>query len=204
MIARWSRPRFWNKIDQGSNPGRRTCFYVCWRALLISCWLCSSTAQVSIFVSGPGTTRLLNVHPDCVLAVFPADSPLPAASRLEWLTTCGERRGGSVLPLYFCEFWWSVARDLRSSRVRHVLPRGVWCCSRTVFLSLDGNPCGRARRRCEAAAIHRVHSLIFGQTLSATSVSEADPALAPDATAASRSTNSHFGPFCSPHAPPLP
>ncbi|CAM9142835.1 unnamed protein product [Ectocarpus sp. 4 AP-2014] len=44
--------------------------------------------EVSIFVSGPGTTRLLNVHPDCVLAVFPADTSLPAPSRLEWLTTC--------------------------------------------------------------------------------------------------------------------
>eukprot|EP00752_Nemacystus_decipiens_P008272 g7396.t1 len=44
--------------------------------------------EVSIFVSGPGTTRLLNVHPDCVLAVFPADSPLPAPSRLEWLKAC--------------------------------------------------------------------------------------------------------------------
>lgn len=46
--------------------------------------------QVSIFVSGPGTTRLLNVHPDCILAVFPADTPLPTPSRLEWLTGCGE------------------------------------------------------------------------------------------------------------------
>lgn len=46
--------------------------------------------QVSIFVSGPGTTRVLNVHPDCVLAVFPADTPLPTPSRLEWLKTCGE------------------------------------------------------------------------------------------------------------------
>ncbi|CAM9122809.1 unnamed protein product [Ectocarpus sp. 12 AP-2014] len=45
--------------------------------------------EVSIFVSGPGTTRLLNVHPDCVLAVFPADTSPPAPSRLEWLTTCG-------------------------------------------------------------------------------------------------------------------
>ncbi|CAM9502581.1 unnamed protein product, partial [Ectocarpus fasciculatus] len=44
--------------------------------------------EVSIFVSGPGTTRLLNVHPDCVLAVFPADTSPPAPSRLEWLTTC--------------------------------------------------------------------------------------------------------------------
>eukprot|EP00903_Cladosiphon_okamuranus_P019218 g17672.t1 len=44
--------------------------------------------EVSIFVSGPGTTRLLNVHPDCVLAVFPVDTPLPTPSRLEWLTTC--------------------------------------------------------------------------------------------------------------------
>lgn len=46
--------------------------------------------QVSIFVSGPGTTRLLNVHPDCILAVFPADTPLPTPSRLEWLTNCGK------------------------------------------------------------------------------------------------------------------
>ncbi|CAB1107626.1 unnamed protein product [Ectocarpus sp. CCAP 1310/34] len=44
--------------------------------------------EVSIFVSGPATTRLLNVHPDCVLAVFAADTSPPAPSRLEWLTTC--------------------------------------------------------------------------------------------------------------------
>jgi len=26
--------------------------------------------QVAIYVSGPGTKRFLNVHPDCVIAVF--------------------------------------------------------------------------------------------------------------------------------------
>ncbi|CAN0026633.1 unnamed protein product, partial [Pylaiella littoralis] len=44
--------------------------------------------EVSVFVSGPGTTRLLNVHPDCVLAVFPPDTPLPTSSRLGWLVAC--------------------------------------------------------------------------------------------------------------------
>lgn len=96
-----------------------------------------SISQVSIFVSGPGTTRLLNVHPDCILAVFPADTPLPTPSRLEWLITCGEfeslasmRRHGRISLMAFT--FVATCGFVRCSSILE-RPRDTWnmCASGT-------------------------------------------------------------------------
>ncbi|CAM9602001.1 unnamed protein product [Choristocarpus tenellus] len=41
--------------------------------------------EISLWVSGPGTKRSLNIHPDTILAIFAADTPPPSAARLEAL-----------------------------------------------------------------------------------------------------------------------
>lgn len=51
------------------------------------------------------------MHPDCILAVFAADTPLPTPSRLEWLTTCGELDALFLL-LAFCRATHAVCEAL--------------------------------------------------------------------------------------------